>query len=178
MDVPLKFLSPLYVKMPDEIKNNQFIPYHVNTALISDPIHCSSYRAISLINTDVTIISKALTTRIESVISSPIHPDRTDILSIIHLDFSTSYISLTKVTIKQRSSQNAEEAFDKVNGTFLMETLIYPMDQNTLQLNIEPLAAAIHQNVNITGIHTNNVTHELSLYADDALLFPTNQLKN
>lgn len=59
-----------------------------------------------------------------------------------------------------------------------METLIYPMDQNTLQLNIEPLAAAIHQNINITGIHTNNVTHELSLYADDALLFPTNQLKN
>lgn len=59
-----------------------------------------------------------------------------------------------------------------------METLIYPLDQNTLQLNIEPLAAAIHQNVNITGIHTNNVTHEVSLYADDALLFLQNPNKS
>lgn len=123
MDIPLKFLSPLFVKMPDEIKNNQFIPYHVNTALISDPIHCSSYRSISLINTDVTIISKALTTRTESVISSLIHPDQTGFIKGRHSlnntrSFSTPYIYLTKVTIK-RSSQNAEQAFDKVNCTFL-----------------------------------------------------------
>lgn len=73
----------LFVKMADEIKNNTFIPYHMNTELISllktskDPTHCSSYRPISLINTNIKIIRKALTARGESVISSLVHADQT-----------------------------------------------------------------------------------------------------
>ena len=45
-------------------------------------------------------------------------------------------------------------------------------------LFIEPRAAAISQNSNITGIHTNKLTHKISLYADDVLLFLQNPNKS
>ena len=77
-------ISPLVVKMVNVIKRTSSIPSQRNTALIlvllkpnKDSTLCSSYRPISLINTDLKIISKALSTKLEKVISNLIHPDQT-----------------------------------------------------------------------------------------------------
>lgn len=59
-------ISPLLLNMISETLHNSKIPHHMNTALITlilkpnkNPTQCSSYRPITLINTDVKIISKA-----------------------------------------------------------------------------------------------------------------------
>ena len=44
---------------------------------------------------------------------------------------------------------------------------VCPLSPSLFALFIEPLAAAIRQNNNITGIRTNELTHKISLYADD-----------
>ena len=69
-----KTLSPLFYRVTTEIKTTSTIPTHMNTAIITlilkpnkDPTHPSSYRPLSLINTDLKIITKAITTRIETV---------------------------------------------------------------------------------------------------------------
>lgn len=60
-------LSPLYIRMITDILQTGTIPNHRNTALITlilkpnkDPLQCSNYRPLSLINTDLKMISKAL----------------------------------------------------------------------------------------------------------------------
>lgn len=53
-----------------------------------------------------------------------------------------------------------------------------PLSPSLFAIFIEPLAAAICQNNNITGIRTNKVTHKISLYADDVLLFLQNPNKS
>lgn len=60
-------MSPLFHRMIAEILSNSMIPHHVNTALITLPLKqhkdstmCSGYCPLSLINTDVKIMSKSL----------------------------------------------------------------------------------------------------------------------
>lgn len=106
----------------------------MNTALISvllktnkDPSHCSSYRPISLMNTDIKIISKALATRI--VISSLIHPDQTGFIKDRHSSNNTRRLfNLINISNHNKLktvilSPDAEKTFDKVNWTFLIKTL-------------------------------------------------------
>lgn len=45
-----------------------------------EPTQPSSYRPLSFINSDIKIIDKALTNRIENVISSIIHADQADFM--------------------------------------------------------------------------------------------------
>ena len=84
-------LSPLFNRLIAEIKTTSTIPTHMNTALITvlpkpnkDPTLPSSYRPLSLINTDLKIITKTLAIRMESVISSLIHPDLTGFIKNRH----------------------------------------------------------------------------------------------
>ena len=77
-------ISPLFLRMSQTIQLNSKILPHMNTAIISvllkpdkDPTLPSSYRPLSLINTDIKIISKALAIRIETVTPFIIHSDQT-----------------------------------------------------------------------------------------------------
>lgn len=108
----------------------------MNTALISvlpkpnkDPTLCSSYRPISLINTDLKIISKTLTIRIEGAIQTLIHPDQTGFIKGRQSSNNTCRLFNLMNIVQQENinaivtSLDAEKAFDKVNWTFLFTTL-------------------------------------------------------
>lgn len=84
-------MAPLFCRMVQEIKIKGKIPSHMNTALIrlllkpdKDPTLPSVYRPLSLINTDIKIISKALAFRLESAISTIIHKDQTGFIKSHH----------------------------------------------------------------------------------------------
>lgn len=83
-------ISPLFYKLTLEIKDKSKIPSHMNTSLISvllkpnrDPMQPFSYR-LSLISTDLKIITTALAIRLETVTSTSIHPDQTGFIKKRH----------------------------------------------------------------------------------------------
>lgn len=84
-------LSPIYLKCIQGIKQTGIIPCDLNTAAITvllkpcrDPTVTCSYWSLSLMNTDMKIITKAVTIRIEKVISSIIHLDQTGFIKHRH----------------------------------------------------------------------------------------------
>lgn len=222
-------ISTLFSDMVTEIYKSSCIPHNMNTALISvllkpnkDPTLCSSYRPLSLINTDLKIISKALAMRLESVIGSLIHHDQTGFIKNRHSSDNTRRLfSLINLANRNNiptviASLDAEKAFDKVSWSYLFTVLEYfgfgqffinwikffynspkasvitngyvsqpfelfkgtrqgcPMSPYLFAIFIEPLAAMIRQNPIIEGIPTSSMTHKISLYADDILLFIQN----
>ena len=129
-------LTPVFYRLTLEIQNTSQIPSHMNTSVISvllkpnkDPTHPSSYRPLSLINTDLKIITKTLAIRLETVISTLIHPDQTGFIKNRHGSDNTrrlfNIINLSQQTHTKTIiiSLDAEKAFDQVNWTFLFHTL-------------------------------------------------------
>lgn len=131
-----QILNPLFLRMVTEIKNNGQFPLQMNTAAIKvilkpdkDPTLPSSYRPISLINTDIKIISKALATRLETILPSIIHNDQTGFIKGRHSSNNIRRL-LNLINISQNNQTNriivsldAEKAFDKVNWMFLFTVL-------------------------------------------------------
>uniref|UniRef100_A0A8C5HQA3 Reverse transcriptase domain-containing protein n=1 Tax=Gouania willdenowi TaxID=441366 RepID=A0A8C5HQA3_GOUWI len=129
-------LAPLFFRVVTEIKNKGHVGGHMNTANIKlllkpdkNPILPSSYRPISLINTDLKIISKALTSRLEKVVQSIIHQDQTGFIKNRHSTDNVRRL-FNVINMAQNSkkktiilSLDAEKAFDRVNWSFLLTVL-------------------------------------------------------
>ncbi len=127
-------LSQLY----QDIFEQQKLPQTMTQAIISvllkkdkDPLLCSSYRPISLLNCDYKILTKILVTHIDSVIPTVIKPDQTGFIpgrqsfynmrrlfNILYTLHSASK-EITEVVI----SLDAEKAFDRVEWQYLFAVL-------------------------------------------------------
>ncbi|KAF7642911.1 hypothetical protein LDENG_00248450 [Lucifuga dentata] len=131
-----QMLAPLFFRTMTEIKNKGQISPHMNTVAIKlllkpdkDPTLTSSYRPLSLINTDIKIIAKALAAQLENILPSIIHNDQTGFIKgrhstnnvrrLLNLISKTQHCNTEAIVI----SLDAEKAFDKVNWTFLFTVL-------------------------------------------------------
>ena len=129
-------LSPLFFRTVSEIKTSGHIRPDMNTASIKlllkpdkDPSLPGSYRPLSLINTDIKIIAKALASRLETVIPSIIHCDQTGFIKGRHSNNNVRRL-LNLISLTQRNNKkavilslDAEKAFDKVSWSFLFSAL-------------------------------------------------------
>lgn len=129
-------LDPLFHRMLTKIQQNSKVPPSMNTATISlllkpnkDPTQPSSYRPISLLNVDIKIITKALSHRLEKIISSIIYPDQTGFIKGRNSSnntrrlFNIMHHSATHNHNSIIATLDAEKAFDRVNWPFLIHTL-------------------------------------------------------
>lgn len=90
-----KLLSPLLAEMLKESFIAHFLPPSLCEASISvllkkgkNPLDCTSYRLISLFNTDMKILAKALAHRLETVLPNIISPDQTGFVKNRHSFFN------------------------------------------------------------------------------------------
>lgn len=129
-------LAPLFYRMVQEIRAKGQIRDIMNTAVIKllpkagkDPTQPANYRPISLMNTDIKIIAKALAARLEQILPTIIHNDQTGFIKGRN---STNNIRrlLNLINRVQNNKEkaiilslDAEKAFDKVNWIFLFKIL-------------------------------------------------------
>uniref|UniRef100_A0AAR2J9L9 Reverse transcriptase domain-containing protein n=1 Tax=Pygocentrus nattereri TaxID=42514 RepID=A0AAR2J9L9_PYGNA len=107
--------------------------YAANISLLLKPgrdkTDFSSYRPISLLNTDLKILSKVLANRLKQYISSIIHPDQTGFIPNRFSFFNVRrlmdiiYHKYHGVSAQAVLSLDAEKAFDQVEWGYIIATL-------------------------------------------------------
>lgn len=129
-------LGPILLEMIHTAIDQGGFHRDVNTAIISllhkkgkDPSLCSSYRPISLINTDTKLYAKVLTRRLESVLPTLVHPDQTgfvkhrlssdNIRRLFHIIHVASNLQSPCAVM----SVDAEKAFDRLEWPYLWYTM-------------------------------------------------------
>lgn len=77
-------LSPLLLSVFNESSVTLSLPVSMRQAIISlllkkdkNPLNCSSYRPVSLLNADAKIFAKVLAKRLERVVPTVVSPDQT-----------------------------------------------------------------------------------------------------
>uniref|UniRef100_A0A669D0H5 Reverse transcriptase domain-containing protein n=1 Tax=Oreochromis niloticus TaxID=8128 RepID=A0A669D0H5_ORENI len=127
-------LPQLHLTLSDSWKCGKLPPsfYEASIALVpkkgKDPVECSSYRPISLLNVDAKILAKVLARRLENILPSVISEDQT---GFIKNRYSYSNIRRLLDILYTPSSQSpecilsldAEKAFDWVEWKYLFTVL-------------------------------------------------------
>ncbi|KAM7402819.1 hypothetical protein PAMP_018030 [Pampus punctatissimus] len=162
-------LAPLLLSVFNESLSTGSLPPTMCEATISlilksdkNPSHCSSYRPISLLNTDIKILTKLLARRLEQALPSIIAPDQTGFMknrySFFNLRrlFNILYNPSTSDTPEIVLSLDAEKAFDRVEWDYLFSTLTkFGFGQKFLSwvkiLYSSPMAA-VRTNSNISAL--------------------------
>ena len=129
-------LQHFFLSMVKTSLEKAYLPESLRSAVITlikkkdkDPLLCTSYRPISLLNVDYKIIAKVLSSRLESVASKLINPDQTGFIKgrlssdnlrrYFNILYHASMLDSPNVVI----SLDAEKAFDRVEWEYLTSTL-------------------------------------------------------
>lgn len=129
-------LSPYLLPLYNAFLEGLPIPmsmYHSYITLVPKPgkdlLDCSNYHPIALLNTDLKIYTKILANRLLYWIPHLIHKDQVGFLPCRQGgDNTRRTIDLVEVVNKGRTSSlllslDAEKAYDRLNWSFLMETM-------------------------------------------------------
>lgn len=130
-----KQLAPTLTKMYADSIQSGCLPATLSEAFLTllvkknkDPLHCDSYRPISLLNCDYKILAKVLSRRLEDVLPSIISSDQTGYVKQRPLFFNIQCLLNIIYSPSQSASEcllsmDVEKAFDRVEWDFLFETL-------------------------------------------------------
>lgn len=94
-----------------------------------DPTKCESYRPISLLNTDMRILTAILARRVNKIIIDIIHPDQTGFITGRYYGDNIRRLLniMSHPTVKKQQamllSLDAQKAFDRVSWQYLIQTL-------------------------------------------------------
>uniref|UniRef100_A0A8C5WHL5 Reverse transcriptase domain-containing protein n=1 Tax=Leptobrachium leishanense TaxID=445787 RepID=A0A8C5WHL5_9ANUR len=132
----LKTLGPYLLRSFNAIDEGTSFPAEALRATISlipkpgkDPLSCSNYRPISLINNDIKLMAKMLARRLNPILPSLIHPDQVGFVPLRGARDNTLrainllHISRVSSTPMLFLSVDAEKAFDRVDWSFLITVL-------------------------------------------------------
>ncbi len=125
-------LIPLLMEVLEESRRDGCFPDSFSQAVITiihkkgkDPLKCSSYRPISLLNTDYKLITKMIVKRLETCLPLLVNPDQTGFiinrLSTNNLRrlFNIIYLANKNKIPSIAVSLDAEKAFDMVEWPYL-----------------------------------------------------------
>uniref|UniRef100_A0A3P9JW43 Reverse transcriptase domain-containing protein n=1 Tax=Oryzias latipes TaxID=8090 RepID=A0A3P9JW43_ORYLA len=181
-------LSPFLKDMYNEAFLSGCLPNTLSEATISlllkkdkDPLLCSSYRPISLLNVDFKILSKILASRLQCVLSTIINLDQTGFmpgrLSSCNTRRLFNIIS-SPCSDWVKLLYSSPKASVRTNNTFSPSFSLHcgtrqgcPLSPLLFLLAIEPLAIWLRSEAAFIGIKRLGTVHKVSLYADDLLLY-------
>lgn len=181
--------------MYEEAFQQGCLPDSLRSALITlilkhnkSPTNCTSYRPISLLNTDAKIITKVMAGRLELVLPTEISPVQNGfvknrqafhnvrrVLNLIHeregAYYFRKWIEILYTDPMAEVSTNCliSAPFKLSRGT----RQGCPLSPVLFVLAMETFAIAMRSHPSISGIKTLDLEHHIVLYADDTLLLVT-----
>ena len=172
--LPAEFYKKFWTLLKDKYKTFIFYSYDcgftrtkntsVNNLLYKkgDTVYLKNYRPLSLINTDMKIISKVLTNRLKTVLPTIIHQSQTavDGRKIDH----TIHLLRDLIDLANKEESEAafifldqEKAFDRVDHNFLFKTMsTFGIGDRFLKW-IKQMYANAHTRIKINGSLTNPI---------------------